>query len=166
MAIQNKSILVIGVTIVMMIALDYLVRKTKLGKAIRAVAQDASTASLMGINPDRIIARTFLIGGALGGVAGVLFGLLYSQINPFVGFIPGIKAFTAAVLGGIGNIYGAMLGGLVLGTLETLGGTYLFFMTDGAIGNEYKDIFAFIILVLLLLFRPQGLLGKTQGEKV
>lgn len=166
MAIQNKSILVIGVTIVMMLALDYLVRKTKLGKAIRAVAQDASTASLMGINPDRIIARTFLIGGALGGVAGVLFGLLYSQINPFVGFIPGIKAFTAAVLGGIGNIYGAMLGGLVLGTLETLGGTYLFFMTDGAIGNEYKDIFAFIILVLLLLFRPQGLLGKTQGEKV
>lgn len=166
MTIQNKSILVIAVAIIMMLGLDYLVRKTKLGKAIRAVAQDASTASLMGINPDSIIARTFLIGGALGGVAGVLFGLLYSQINPFVGFIPGIKAFTAAVLGGIGNIYGAMLGGIVLGTIETIGGTYLFFLTDGAVGNEYKDIFAFIILVLLLLFRPQGLLGKTEGEKV
>lgn len=166
MSIQNKSILVIGVAVVMMLALDHLVRRTRLGKAIRAVAQDAQTASLMGINPDKIIARTFLIGGALGGVAGVLFGLLYSQINPFVGFIPGIKAFTAAVLGGIGNIYGAMLGGLVLGTLETLSGTYLYFLTDGALGNEYKDISAFVILVLLLLFRPQGLLGKAQGDKV
>lgn len=166
MSIQNKSILVIGVAVVMMLALDHLVRRTRLGKAIRAVAQDAQTASLMGINPDKIIARTFLIGGALGGVAGVLFGLLYSQINPFIGFTPGIKAFTAAVLGGIGNIYGAMLGGLVLGTLETLSGTYLYFLTDGALGNEYKDISAFVILVLLLLFRPQGLLGKAQGDKV
>ncbi len=166
MSIQNKSIFVIAVTVAMMFALDHLVRRTRLGKAIRAVAQDLPTASLMGIDPDKIIARTFLIGGALGGIAGVMFGLLYSQINPFVGFVPGIKAFTAAVLGGIGNIYGAMLGGLVLGTIETLGGTYLFFLTDGALGNEYKDILAFIILVLLLLFRPQGLLGKTQGEKV
>jgi len=166
MSIQNKSILVIAVAVIMMLALDHLVRRTRLGKAIRAVAQDLPTASLMGIDPDKIIGRTFLIGGALGGIAGVLFGLLYSQINPFVGFVPGIKAFTAAVLGGIGNIYGAMLGGLVLGTIETLGGTYLFFLTGGALGNEYKDILAFIILVLLLLFRPQGLLGKTQGEKV
>jgi hypothetical protein len=106
--------------------------RTRLGKAIRAVAQDLPTASLMGINPDRIISRTFLIGGALGGVAGVLFGLLYTQVNPFVGFVPGIKAFTAAVLGGIGSIPGAMLGGLVLGVLETRGGTYLLFPDRGA----------------------------------
>lgn len=166
MTIQVKSIIVVAVTALMLFSLDYLVRRTRLGKAIRAVAQDISTAGLMGINPDRIIARTFLIGGALGGVAGVLFGLLYSQINPFVGFVPGIKAFTAAVLGGIGNIYGAVVGGLVLGVLETTGGTYLYFLTEGALGNEYKDVFGFVILVLLLLFRPQGLLGRTQGEKV
>lgn len=166
MTIQVKSIIVVTVTALMLFGLDHLVRRTRLGKAIRAVAQDMSTASLMGIHPDRIISRTFLIGGALGGVAGVLFGLLYSQINPFVGFVPGIKAFTAAVLGGIGNIYGAVLGGLVLGVLETTSGTYLYFLTDGALGNEYKDVVGFIILVLLLLFRPQGLLGRSQGEKV
>ncbi|MCS6772240.1 MAG: branched-chain amino acid ABC transporter permease [Kiritimatiellae bacterium] len=166
MSIQNKSILVIVVTMAMLLGLDHLVRRTRLGRAIRAVAQDAQTASLMGIDPDRIIAKTFLIGGALGGAAGVLFGLLYSQINPFIGFVPGVKAFTAAVLGGIGNIYGAMLGGLVLGVLETMGATYLLFITQGAMGNEYKDVFTFLILVLLLLFRPQGLLGKVQGEKV
>ena len=166
MTIQVKSIIVVGVTALMLFGLDHLVRRTRLGRAIRAVAQDLPTAGLMGINPDRIIARTFLIGGALGGVAGVLFGLLYSQINPFVGFVPGVKAFTAAVLGGIGNIYGAVLGGLVLGVLETLGGTYLYFLTEGALGNEYKDVFGFVILVLLLLFRPQGLLGRAQGEKV
>ncbi len=166
MTIQVKSIIVVVVTALMLFGLDHLVRRTRLGKAIRAVAQDLPTASLMGIDPDRIIARTFLIGGVLGGVAGVLFGLLYSQINPFVGFVPGIKAFTAAVLGGIGNIYGAVLGGLVLGVVESLGGTYLYFLTDGAIGNEYKDVLGFVILVLLLLFRPQGLLGRSQGEKV
>jgi len=166
MTIQVKSIIVVAVTTIMLFGLDHLVRRTRLGKAIRAVAQDLPTAGLMGINPDRIIARTFLIGGALGGVAGVLFGLLYSQINPFVGFVPGVKAFTAAVLGGIGNIYGAVLGGLVLGVLETLGGTYLYFLTEGALGNEYKDVFGFVILVLLLMFRPQGLLGRAQGEKV
>jgi branched-chain amino acid transport system permease protein len=166
MSIQIKSIIVVSVTAGMLFGLDHLVRRTRLGKAIRAVAQDLPTASLMGIDPDRIIARTFFIGGVLGGVAGVLFGLLYSQINPFVGFVPGVKAFTAAVLGGIGNIYGAVLGGLVLGVLETLGGTYLYFLTEGAVGNEYKDVFGFVILVLLLLFRPQGLLGRAQGEKV
>ena len=166
MSIQVKSIIVVAVTAAMVFSLDHLVRRTRLGKAIRAVAQDLSTATLMGIHPDRIIARTFLIGGALGGIGGVLFGLLYSQINPFVGFVPGIKAFTAAVLGGIGNIYGAVVGGVVLGLIETTSGTYLYFLTDGAIGNEYKDVFGFIILVLLLLFRPQGLLGRVQGEKV
>ena len=166
MSIQVKSIFVLVVTTAMLFGLNHLVRRTRLGKAMRAVAQDLPTASLMGIDPDRIISRTFLIGGALGGVAGVLFGLMYGQINPFVGFAPGIKAFTAAVLGGIGNIYGAVLGGLILGVMETTGGTYLFFMTNGAVGNEYKDVVSFLILVLLLLFRPQGLLGKAQVDKV
>jgi branched-chain amino acid transport system permease protein len=166
MTLQVKSLIVIIVTIVMLTGLWFLVKKSRLGKAIRAVAQDISTASLMGINPDRIISRTFFIGGFLGGVAGVMFGMMYTQINPFCGFIPGIKAFTAAVLGGIGSIPGAMLGGIVLGQLETLGGFYLPFLTDGVIGTEYKDIFGFLILVLLLLCRPQGLLGKARKDKV
>jgi branched-chain amino acid transport system permease protein len=166
MSVQVKSIIVFAVTIMMLIGLWILVKKTRLGKAIRAVAQDTSTASLMGINPDNIIARTFFIGGFLGGVAGVLFGIMYTQVNPFCGFIPGIKAFTAAVLGGIGSIPGAMVGGLILGQLETTGGFYLPFLTNGVIGTEYKDIFGFLVLVLLLLCRPQGLLGRAQKDKV
>lgn len=150
----------------MLWGLTYLVNRTKLGMAIRAVAQDLSTASLMGINPDLIISRTFLIGGALGGVAGVLFALIYTTINPYVGFLPGIKAFTAAVLGGIGNIPGAMLGGLVLGQLENFFGTYLPILTAGNFGTEYKDVVAFLILIFILLFRPQGLLGQMVKEKV
>ncbi len=164
--IDMRSIIVIAVSFAMMIGLTLLVKRTRMGKAIRAVAQDAATASLMGIDPDRIISRTFLIGGCLGGVAGVLFGLMFSQINPFTGFAPGIKAFTAAVLGGIGNIPGAMVGGLVLGVIETSGGTYLPFLTDGRMGTEYTDIIAFAVLVILLLCRPQGLFGKAETEKV
>lgn len=164
--LQVKSVLLIVVSVLMLVGLSYLVNRTKLGTAIRAVAQDMNTASLMGINPDLIISRTFLIGGALGGVAGVLFALQYSTISPYVGFMPGLKAFTAAVLGGIGNIPGAMVGGLVLGQLETLSGTYLPTLTNGNFGTEYKDVIAFLILILLLLFRPQGLLGQVVKEKV
>ncbi|HEY8240572.1 MAG TPA: branched-chain amino acid ABC transporter permease [Kiritimatiellia bacterium] len=166
LTIQVKSILAVAVSILMLTGLQLLVKRTRLGKAIRAVAQDASTASLMGINPDQVIAKTFLIGGCLGGVAGVLYGLLYTQVNPFLGFVPGIKAFTAAVLGGIGSIPGAMLGGIVLGILETMAGFYLPILTDYKFGTEYKDIFGFLVLILLLLLRPQGLLGKKSGEKV
>lgn len=164
--IQVKGIIIIVVSILMLIGLTYLVNRTKLGKAIRAVSQDMQTASLMGINPDVIISRTFLIGGSLGGVAGVLFGLLYTNVTPYSGVLPGLKAFTSAVLGGIGNIPGAMVGGLILGQLETLSGTYLPFLTNGNFGTEYKDVFAFLTLVLLLLFRPQGIFGQNVSEKV
>ncbi|WP_234553674.1 branched-chain amino acid ABC transporter permease [Thermus caliditerrae] len=163
---QNKSFILMGVSILMLVGLTYLVNRTKLGVAIRAVAQDLSTASLMGIDPDRIISRTFLIGGSLGGVAGVLFALQYTTITPYVGFLPGLKAFTAAVLGGIGNIPGAMVGGLVLGQLENFFGTYLPILTNGNFGTEYKDVVAFLILILILLLRPQGLLGQVVKEKV
>jgi branched-chain amino acid transport system permease protein len=163
--IQNKTILLILVTVVMLVGLNYLVNGTKIGKAIRAVAQDRPTASLMGINVNLIISITFLIGGLLGGAAGVLFAIKVTRLDPFVGFFPGIKAFTAAVLGGIGNLTGALLGGLVLGLLESFGASYLGIFTDGAFGAEYKDILAFAILILILIFRPSGLLGQTVGQK-
>ena len=108
---------------------------------------------------------TFLIGGALGGAAGVVFALKVSRIDPFVGFFPGLKAFTAAVLGGIGNITGAMLGGIVLGLLEAFAASYLSIFTRGAFGAEYKDIFAFAILIIILIFKPSGLLGQTVTQK-
>ena len=164
--IQTKSMILILVSIIMLWGLTYLVNRTKLGMAIRAVAQDIPTSSLMGIDPDQIISRTFLIGGSLGGVAGVLFALQYTTVTPYVGFLPGIKAFTAAVLGGIGNLPGAMLGGLVLGQLENFFGTYLPLLTNNNFGTEYKDVVAFLILILILLFRPQGLLGQIVREKV
>jgi branched-chain amino acid transport system permease protein len=160
-----KSMVVIAASLAMLFALQFLVKRTKLGKAIRAVAEDQPTASLMGVNVNRIIALTFLIGGAMGGAAGVLFGVQYNTINPFTGFIPGIKAFTAAVLGGIGNIPGAMVGGLVLGLLEAFAASYLSLLTGGAFGAEYKDIFAFSILILILIFRPRGLLGEVVRER-
>jgi branched-chain amino acid transport system permease protein len=163
--IQNKSIIMIVVAIVMLTALNYLVNGTKIGKAIRAVAQDQRTASLMGINVNAIIAITFLIGGALGGAAGTLYAFKFTRVDPFMGFLPGLKAFTAAVLGGIGNITGAMLGGIVLGLLESFAASYLSIFTNGAFGAEYKDIFAFIILIGILIFKPSGLLGQTVGQK-
>lgn len=165
LVMQVKSVIVIVSAIVMVVGLNYLVNATKLGKAIRSVAQDRVTANLMGINVNRIIAMTFLIGGTLGGAAGVLFALKFTRIDPFVGFFPGLKAFTAAVLGGIGNITGALLGGLVLGMLETFSGSYLSVFTMGAFGAEYKDILAFAILILVLIFRPSGLLGEQVGQK-
>lgn len=163
--IQVKSVIVIGVAFIMLIGLNFLVNATKMGKAIRAVAQDQRTSSLMGINVNRIIALTFLIGGALGGAAGVLWALKFTRIDPFMGFIPGLKAFTAAVLGGIGNITGAMLGGIILGLLESVSASYLSIFTQGAFGAEYKDIVAFGILILILIFRPTGLLGENVAQK-
>lgn len=163
--IQIKSVLIVGVAILMLVILNFLVNGTKVGKAIRAVAQDRPSASLMGINVNQIISITFLIGGALGGAAGVLFALKATKLDPFSGFFPGLKAFTSAVLGGIGNLTGALLGGLVLGLLESFSASYLGIFTNGAFGAEYKDIFAFAILIIVLIFRPSGLLGQTVGQK-
>ena len=165
LGLSNKSLLAIVAAVVMLVGLNYLVNATKTGRAIRAVAQDQPTASLMGVNVNRIIATTFLVGGALGGAAGLLYALKFTRIDPYVGFYPGIKAFTAAVLGGIGNLTGALLGGIVLGMLETFAGTYLSIFTMGAAGTEYKDIFAFAILILVLIFRPNGLLGENISQK-
>jgi branched-chain amino acid transport system permease protein len=163
--ISVKSLVVIVAALLMLWALHVLVNRTKIGTAIRAVAEDQAAASLMGINVNQIISLTFVIGGAMGGAAGVLFGVQYGLINPYTGFIPGLKAFTAAVLGGIGNIPGAMVGGLVLGLLEAFAASYLSLLTGGAFGAEYKDIFAFSILILILIFRPRGLLGEVVRER-
>ena len=159
--VSVRSLVVIVAALLMLWSLHALVNRTKIGTAIRAVAEDQAAASLMGINVNRIISLPFLIGGAMGGAAGVLFGIQYSLINPYTGFIPGLKAFTAAVLGGIGNIPGAMLGGLVLGLLEAFAASYMSLLTGGAFGAEYKDIFAFSVLILILIFRPKGLLGEV-----
>ena len=165
LGVSIKSIIVIVSAVLMLVALNYLVNATKVGKAIRAVAQDHPTASLMGIDVNRIISLTFLVGGMLGGAVGVLYALKFTRIDAFVGFFPGLKAFTAAVLGGIGNMTGALLGGIVLGMLETYAGSYMGVFTMGAAGTEYKDIFAFSILILVLIFRPQGLMGANVAQK-
>ena len=164
LVIPVKSMLVIGTALATLGGLHFFVNRTRLGMAIRAVAQDPDTASLMGVPVNRVIALTFFVGGSLGGLAGVLFGIHYSLVNPYSGFIPGMKAFTAAVLGGIGNIPGAMVGGMMLGLLEAFAASYLSLMTDGAFGAEYKDVVAFLVLILILIFRPKGLLGETVRE--
>ena len=164
--ISVKVIIFIVAAVLILIGLNYLVNATKLGTSIRAVAQDRPTASLMGINVNQVIAMTFLIGGSLGGAAGVLAGIKAGTIDPFFGFIPGIKAFTAAVLGGIGNITGAMLGGITLGLLEAFVASYLTLFSRGALpGADYAAITAFMILIGILIFRPSGLLGEQVGQK-
>jgi branched-chain amino acid transport system permease protein len=165
-SINFKTLTVFVIVMLMLGGLVYLVNYTNLGRAIRAVAQDQSTSSLMGINVSNIIVLTFFIGGALGGVAGVLYALKYGVAAPTMGFIPGLKAFTAAVLGGIGSIPGAVLGGVILGLLETFAGTYLPLATNDQFGTEYKDIVAFGLLIVILIFKPAGLLGKAVAEKV
>lgn len=165
LVVPVKSILVVVTALIMLLGLHAFVNRTRIGTAIRAVAQDPDTASLMGIAVNQVIALTFFVGGAMGGLAGVLFGLHYSLVNPYSGFVPGLKAFTAAVLGGIGNIPGAVLGGMVLGLVEAFAASYLSILTNGAFGAEYKDLFAFVILILILIFRPKGLLGEKVREE-
>ncbi|WP_448950917.1 branched-chain amino acid ABC transporter permease [Labrys neptuniae] len=164
--ISNRTLTIVTLAVALLAGLYHMVHRTRLGKAIRAVALDQKTSQLMGINVNRVIAATFFIGGVAGGVAGVLYALQFGRMDPFAGFIPGIKAFTAAVLGGIGSIEGAVLGGLLLGIIEVVLGTYIPMVTNNAIGSEYKDIIAFSILILILIFRPNGLVGRAYAEKV
>lgn len=157
--VTYTGVLTFALSIILMIGLYIMVQKTKLGKAMRAVASDKNTAALMGIDVDAIISRTFIISGALAGAAGVMWGLHNGLVHFFVGFLPGIKAFTAAVLGGIGNIPGAMLGGMFLGLIEALGPTAL------GISFQLKDVIAFVIMIIILIFRPSGILGEVLSEE-
>ena len=164
--IPEKSLYIVGFCLLMMVGLTLFVNKNKWGKAMRAVAQDRDTAALMGINVNLVISLTFLIGAGMGGAAGTLFSVQYGSISPYSGFILGMKAFTAAVFGGIGKIPGAMLGGVLLGLIEIFGASFLGALTGGVFGAEYKVVLAFLILILILIFKPSGLLGKPVGEKV
>jgi branched-chain amino acid transport system permease protein len=150
-----------------MIALGFFVAKTRTGRAMQATSQDPDTAKLMGINTDRIIVTAFAIGAAFGGVAAIAYGLKYGQIDFKIGFILGLKAFTAAVLGGIGNIYGAMVGGIVLGLAESLATAYIEHIPGMELfgGGAWKNVWAFVLLILVLLVRPQGLLGERLADR-
>jgi branched-chain amino acid transport system permease protein len=163
--ILKTQLVVLVTAALMMAALYQFVMRTKVGKAMRAVAEDKDTAALMGIDVDRIIVTTFALGGAAAGVAGVLYALVFKQMHFFMGFIPGIKAFTAAVLGGIGNIPGAMLGGIFLGVVESVGPA-LFLDGLGIVAPyQLKDVIAFTMLVMVLIFRPSGILGERLAGK-
>jgi branched-chain amino acid transport system permease protein len=154
----NYQIIVLIVALAFMALLQYIVYATKFGRAMRAVSFNFETAALMGIPTDRIISMTFIIGSTLAGVAGILYGLSYPKIDPLMGIMPGLKAFVAAVLGGIGNVPGAVVGGLIIGVIEAFVG--------GSSFSNYRDAIAFVILIVILLFRPSGLFGKYQPEKV
>lgn len=156
--ISSQSIFILAVSVGLMIILQFIVHRTKIGKAMRAVSHDMDAARLMGINVDRTISYTFAIGSALAGAAGVIFGVYYTKIEPLMGIIPGLKAFVAAVLGGIGIIPGAMVGGLILGVVESVVSAMGF--------SLWRDAAAFIILILILIFRPSGIFGKNTREKV
>ena len=156
--ISRFEVIILGISLSLMLALTFFIQKTATGKAMRATAQDKDTASLMGINVNAIIAITFVVGSALGAAAGVLVGVYFRTVTPMMGLMPGLKGFVAAVLGGIGNIPGAMLGGLLLGIAETMGAAY--------ISSQYRDAVAFAILIVVLLFKPSGLMGKTMQEKI
>ena len=156
--VNGQQMMIMGITLILMVILTYIVQKTKLGKAMRAASFDVETAQLMGINADRVISYTFFIGSALAAAAGVLVGVYYNSIDPLMGIMPGLKAFVAAVLGGIGILPGAVTGGIILGVIEA--------MVSGFLSSTFRDAAAFGILILVLLFKPSGLLGKNRREKV
>ncbi len=160
-----KQMLILVVSAVLMIGLLLLVNRTKLGRAMRATAENPRIAGLMGVNANQVIAVTFAIGASLAAVAGVLVAMNYNIAQFSMGFIPGLKAFTAAVLGGIGNLGGAVLGGLLLGIIESLGAGYIGDLTGGFLGSNYQDIFAFVVLILVLVFRPSGLMGERVADR-
>ncbi|AYZ16585.1 MULTISPECIES: branched-chain amino acid ABC transporter permease [Klebsiella] len=159
------GIVTVALALTVMLGLWLLVEYTRLGRGMRAVAENPRIATLMGVNPNTIIALTFAIGGVFAALAGVMMASNYGSAGFSMGFLPGIKAFTAAVLGGIGNIRGAMIGGLLLGLIESLGAGYLGDLTHGVFGSNYQDIFAFMVLILVLVFRPAGLLGERVAHR-
>lgn len=163
--ITVTGIVTIALALLVMSGLWALVEFTRLGRGMRAVAENPRVASLMGVSPNRIITLTFAIGGLFAALAGVMMASNYGNASFSMGFLPGIKAFTAAVLGGIGNIRGAMLGGVLLGIIEALGAGYLGELTHGVFGSNYQDVFAFIVLILVLVFRPAGILGERVAHR-
>ena len=158
LTVSSNQVVVLGVALVLLGGLHHIVHRTRIGTAMRAVSFNATAASLVGINNDRIISFTFALGSALAGAGGILYALNYPSIDPLMGTLPGLKAFVAAVLGGIGNLPGAALGGMVIGLVETL--------VSGTRASTFRDAIAFAILILILMFRPAGLLGKARVEKV
>ena len=160
-----KHLLILVVATLSMALLLALVYRTRLGRAMRAVSENPKIAALMGVNPDAVIAATFMLGAALAAIAGVLVAMNYNIAHFTMGFLLGLKAFTAAVLGGIGNLAGAVVGGLLLGVIESLGAGYIGDLTGGFLGSHYQDIFAFAVLILVLVFRPSGLLGERVADR-
>jgi branched-chain amino acid transport system permease protein len=163
--INTTQILILVVTVLTLGGLMYLVIYTKLGRAMRATAENPKVAGLMGVKPDMVISATVIIGAALAALAGVMYAANYGSVQHTMGFLPGLKAFTAAVFGGIGNIAGAMIGGVLLGLIDSLGAGYIGTVTGGVLGSNYSDIFAFIVLILVLTVRPQGLLGERVADR-
>lgn len=163
--VTAKEIMIVLSSFIVMGLLLLIVHKTRLGRAMRATAEQPNIAALMGVNPNRVISITFMLGGSLAALAGVMMATNYGNAHFAMGFIPGLKAFTAAVLGGIGNIQGAMLGGLLLGLIEALGAGYIGDWTGGVLGSNYQDIFAFMVLILVLVLRPRGLLGEKVSDR-
>ncbi|AME28414.1 branched-chain amino acid ABC transporter permease [Burkholderia sp. PAMC 26561] len=163
--ISMTEIVIILVAFAVMGGLLLLVHKTKLGRAMRAIAENPGVASLMGVNPNFVISATFMIGSALAAIAGIMIVSEYGNAHFYMGFIPGLKAFTAAVLGGIGNLGGAMVGGILLGLIEQLGAGYIGELTGGVFGSNFQDVFAFMVLIIVLVFRPSGLLGERVADR-
>ncbi|HET8870115.1 MAG TPA: branched-chain amino acid ABC transporter permease [Aquabacterium sp.] len=163
--INLAQILILVITAVVLAGLMALIHGTRLGRAMRATAENPRVAQLMGVQPDKVISATFVIGAALAALAGVMWAVNYGSVQHTMGFLPGLKAFTAAVFGGIGNLGGAVVGGLLLGLIEALGAGYIGDLTGGVLGSNYQDIFAFAVLILILTLRPQGLLGERVADR-
>ena len=164
-SITKLQVVIIVMCQVIMIGLLLMVEKTRLGRAMRATSQNPAVAGLMGVNVNNIISATFVLGSGLGAIAGVMVATNYDQAHYYLGYMIGMKAFTAAVLGGIGNLGGAVAGGLLLGIIESLGAGYIGDLTGGFLGSNYQDIFAFMVLILVLIFRPSGLLGEKMADR-
>jgi branched-chain amino acid transport system permease protein len=163
--ITPTQILILGMTAVSLAVLMWVVNFTKLGRAMRATAENPRVAALMGVKPDMVISATFIIGAILAAIAGVMYASNYGTVQHTMGFLPGLKAFTAAVFGGIGNLGGAVLGGILLGLIEAIGAGYIGTLTGGVLGSHYSDIFAFIVLIFVLTLRPSGLLGERVADR-